>query len=124
MFIVSDKQFAELIDEAFESLPRAHRKAVKNVALVYADDPTPEQREQLRLQCNETLYGLYEGVPLTRRQGATYNYPPDKITIFKGPMQNEATSLGDLREKVHHTVWHEVAHYFGLNHEDIHRLER
>jgi predicted Zn-dependent protease with MMP-like domain len=72
--------------------------------------------------CHQTLYGLYEGVPLPQRQGMTH-YGPDKITIFKGPMQEDAESLDDLREMVRHTLWHEVAHYFGLNHDQIHELE-
>jgi predicted Zn-dependent protease with MMP-like domain len=122
MFHVPEDQFADLIDQSFDTLPAAHRKAVQNVAIVYADEPTPNQREQLQLACNETLYGLYEGVPLARRQGVT-GYPPDKITIFKGPMQADATSLADLRTKIHHTLWHEIAHYFGLNHAQIHKLE-
>ncbi|HKU18579.1 MAG TPA: metallopeptidase family protein [Candidatus Saccharimonadales bacterium] len=120
---ISDEQFAALIDEAFEHLPAAHRRAVKNVAIVYADEPTPGQREQLRLQCNQTLYGLYEGVPLARRQGIT-SYPPDKITIFKLPLLRASGNEPELREHIRHTVWHEVAHYFGLNHEQIHRLEQ
>jgi len=123
MFTISDEAFADLIDQSFDELPKEHRKAVKNVAIVYAEDPTEDQREQLRLACNQTLYGLYEGVPLARRQGVTA-YPPDKITIFKGPLQRDAVDYADLRRKVHHTLWHEVAHYFGLNHTQIHELER
>ncbi|HSW98617.1 MAG TPA: metallopeptidase family protein [Candidatus Saccharimonadales bacterium] len=123
MFTVSDDEFADLIDQAFGQLPKAHRQAVKNVAIVYADDPTPAQRRQLRLACNQTLYGLYEGVPLARRQGLT-NLPPDKITIFKGPMERDAADLASLRQEIHHTLWHEVAHYFGLDHAAIHRLEQ
>ena len=119
---MTDEQFADLIDAAFERLPKAHRQAVKNVAMVYADEPTEAQREQLKLQCNQTLYGLYEGVPLTRRQGAT-NYGPDKITIFKGPILRGAQNLAEAQERVNRTVWHEAAHYFGLNHEQIHHLE-
>lgn len=122
MFSVSDDEFADLIEQSFGTLSKAHRKAVKNVAVVYADEPTPDQREQLRLACNETLYGLYEGVPLARRQGIT-SYPPDKITIFKYPMEHDAQSMDDLRAKIHHTLWHEIAHYFGLNHDQIHKLE-
>jgi predicted Zn-dependent protease with MMP-like domain len=123
MFIVSDDEFSDLIDQSFDALPKEHRKAVKNVAIVYADEPTENQRDQLRLACNETLYGLYEGTPLSRRQGVTH-YPPDKITIFKGPMQRDSEGLADLRAKIHHTLWHEIAHYFGLNHDQIHKLER
>jgi predicted Zn-dependent protease with MMP-like domain len=124
MFQISDEEFADLIDQSFDRLPDAHRKAVQNVAIVYADEPTENQREQLQLACNETLYGLYEGVPLAQRQGITNHYPPDKITIFKGPMQEAAESLDDLRREIHHTLWHEIAHYFGLNHDQIHKLEQ
>ncbi|HSX00318.1 MAG TPA: metallopeptidase family protein [Patescibacteria group bacterium] len=122
MFTVTDDEFADLIEQSFDTLPKAHRKAVKNVAIIYADEPTPEQRERLQLACYETLYGLYEGIPLSRRQGVT-TYPPDKITIFKHPMEQDAQSLEDLRTQIHHTLWHEIAHYFGLNHNQIHKLE-
>jgi len=123
MLVVSDDQFAEIIADAMEELPRTHMDAVKNVAIVYADEPTPQQREELRLQCHETLFGLYEGVPLTRRGGMTH-YPPDKITIFKHPMLAYVSTLAELKQQVKHTVWHEVAHYFGLDHDQIHALEQ
>src|SRR5689334_19872026 len=108
MLEISDEEFSELIDEAFDTLPSVHRDAVKNVAIVYADEPTPTQREELRLTCNQTLFGLYEGVPLTRRNGGT-GFPPDKITIFKNPMLNYVHDLAGLKEQIRHTVWHEVA---------------
>lgn len=120
---VSDEQFADMIAAAFERLPKVHRDAVKNVAILYADEPTPEQREQLQLRHNQTLFGLYEGTPLPRRQGQT-SYMPDKITLFKLPMLAAVDSLSQLREQIGHTLWHEVAHYFGLDHDRIHELER
>ena len=119
---VSDEVFEQMIEEAFDALPKAHRGSVQNVALVYADEPTPKQRQELRLQCNETLFGLYEGVPLTRRNGGT-GFPPDKITIFKNPMLAYVHNMVELKEQIRHTLWHEVAHYFGLNHDQIHKLE-
>ena len=123
MIEVTDDQFAEMIADAMEELPSEHMKAVRNVAFVYADDPTPAQREEVKLQCHETLFGLYEGVPLARRGGMTA-FPPDKITIFKNPMMHYVDNLTDLKKQIKHTVWHEVAHYFGLNHDQIHALER
>jgi predicted Zn-dependent protease with MMP-like domain len=119
---VSDDQFDEIIAKAFDSLPKTHRKAIKNVAIVYADEPTEMQREELKLMGNQSLYGLYEGVPLAARGGRT-NLPPDKITIFKNPMLHSVNNIEELREQVRHTLWHEVAHYFGLNHRQIHELE-
>lgn len=122
MIHVTDEQFAEFIDDAIESLPKVHRTSIDNVAIVYADEPTPEQREQQGLNEYQTLFGLYEGVPLAQRNGST-SFGPDKITIFKLPMEAQSETLADLKEHVRHTVWHEVAHYFGLDHEQIHALE-
>ncbi len=122
MILVSDEVFEQLVDEAIASLPRDHVRAVENVAFVYADEPTPEQRVQLQLRHDQTLFGLYEGVPLARRNGVT-SYGPDKITIFKGPISSSVETLDALREQIRHTVWHEVAHYFGLDHEQISSLE-
>lgn len=122
MFTIDDEAFAALIAEVMDELPRAHMAAVKNVAIVYADEPTPEQREQLRLRDDQNLFGLYEGVPLTKRGGMT-NFAPDKITIFKNPAIEHAQSYTQLRAQIKHTVWHEIAHYFGLDHPAIYRLE-
>jgi len=110
------------MDDLIKTHP-THMQAIKNLAIVYADEPTEQQREELALMDNETLFGLYEGVPLARRQGAIDNYPPDKITIFKNPMLHYVNSIQQLEEEVRHTLWHEVAHYFGLDHDRIHELE-
>lgn len=122
MYTVSNEQFSDMVANALASLPKDHRDAIKNVAVVYADEPTEEQRIKLALRNDQTLFGLYEGVPLPQRQGMT-SYGPDKITIFKFPMEMASNYEADLKEHVHHTVWHEVAHYFGLNHQQIHELE-
>lgn len=122
MFDVSDEQFSSLIAEVMDELPRSHMKAVKNVAIVYADEPTEEQRVQLALRHDQSLFGLYEGVPLAKRQGST-NFPPDKITIFKYPILQAVSSYAELRAQVKHTLWHELAHYFGLDHPAIHEIE-
>lgn len=124
MLEVSDEQFDQMISKALDSLPKTHMGALKNVAIVYEDEPTEQQRIDLQLQCHQTLFGLYEGVPLTRRNGGTHNYPPDKITIFKNPMLYHVSSLYELEAQIRHTLWHEVAHYFGLDHDQIHKLER
>ncbi|HKR81721.1 MAG TPA: metallopeptidase family protein [Candidatus Saccharimonadales bacterium] len=123
MITVTDDEFSALIADALERLPRQHRSAIKNVAIVYEDEPSPEQRERLKLACNQTLFGLYEGVPLPQRMGVT-GYGPDKITIFKRPLTASVDSLPALRKEIYHTLWHEVAHYFGLNHTRIHELEQ
>jgi predicted Zn-dependent protease with MMP-like domain len=122
MIAISDEQFQALIDAAFDKLPKTHRDNIKNVAILYADEPTPEQRVKLELRHDQTLLGLYEGVPLSQRQGST-QLLPDKITLFKGPLTRMVGTEGELQQEIYHTLWHEIAHYYGLNHTDIYKLE-
>lgn len=122
MIEVSGDQFAALIAQAMDELPREHMDAVKNVAVVWDDEPSDAQRERSQLRDNQTLLGVYEGVPLAFRQGRT-DYPPSKITLYRGPISRSVNTEGELKEQVKHTIWHELAHYFGLNHQQIHDLE-
>jgi predicted Zn-dependent protease with MMP-like domain len=122
MIQVSDEEFQRLIDQALTELPGEHVKNIKNVAILYEDVPTPEQREKLRLGGNQTLLGLYEGTPLSRRQGMTRLFP-DKITLFKIPLCHHADTEDGLKEQIKHTLWHEIAHYYGLDHDRIRELE-
>jgi predicted Zn-dependent protease with MMP-like domain len=123
MIEVSDEQFEELINQAFDVLPAEHRNNVRNVALLHADEPTPEQRVKLELRHDQTLLGLYEGVPLSQRQGVTHIFP-DRITLFKWPLCSRVDTIEALREEIYHTLWHEIAHYYGLDHSQIHSLEQ
>jgi predicted Zn-dependent protease with MMP-like domain len=120
---ITDESFHKLIDRAFDSLPKVHRDRVKNVAIVTADEPSEKQRIDLKLHCNQTLLGLYSGVPLPQRQGRE-PMVPDVITLFKLPLLAESTSEASLYENIRHTLWHEVAHYYGLDHDQIHKLEK
>jgi predicted Zn-dependent protease with MMP-like domain len=120
---VSDEQFQDLIDKAFESLPKLHRDRVQNVAILFADVPSPEQRRELELRHDQTLLGLYQGVPLSQRQGRPSLYP-DRITLFKYPLLMQAHDGKGLFEAIRHTLWHEIAHYYGLNHDKIRELEQ
>jgi predicted Zn-dependent protease with MMP-like domain len=113
-----------MIGQAMDELPEQYITGLKNVVVTYEDEPSAEQREKLKLNCHQTLFGLYEGIPLTKR-GAGYNLVlPDKITIFKNPMLHAVHDMGALKAQVKHTLWHEIAHYFGLDHDRIHELER
>jgi predicted Zn-dependent protease with MMP-like domain len=120
---ISEALFDQLVSDALASLPGEHAKNIKNVALVTQDEPTPEQRVELHLRDDQTLFGLYQGLPLSQRQGITRTLP-DKITIFKGPIERSVHTLLGLKEQIRHTLWHEIGHYYGLNHDQIHHLEK
>lgn len=123
MVELTDKEFEQIIGEAMDTLPERFLEHVKNVAITWADDPTPEQRVKQRLRPNQTLFGLYEGIPMTRR-GDNYNLVlPDKITIFKNPILHFAQDVAQVKQQVKHTLWHEIAHHYGLDHDRIHELE-
>jgi predicted Zn-dependent protease with MMP-like domain len=123
MLNINAQEFESLVSEGIDAIPPLYQGYLKNVAFLIEDDPSPEQRIKLNLYPNETLFGLYEGVPLPQRNGMD-KLLPDKITVFKNPMLAVSNSSAELKELLRHTIWHEVAHYYGLNHKRIHELER
>lgn len=123
MVQISNEEFHKLINEALESLPGEHVRNIENVALLYEDEPTPQQREEASIRSDQTLLGLYEGVPLSQRQGTTRLFP-DKITLFKGPLTRRSNTIQQLKEDIRHTLWHEIGHYYGLDHQHIYKLEK
>jgi predicted Zn-dependent protease with MMP-like domain len=122
MWHVTDDEFQALINEALQSLPGQHAPNIKNIAILYDEDPTLQQRQELKLRNDQTLFGLYEGVPLPKRQGMQSQLP-DRITLFKGPLERSVNTLAALKEQIRHTLWHEIAHYYGLDHTNISHLE-
>jgi len=124
MLQITDEQFEKLIGAALDELPKKYvEPLLQNVAVTWQDEPSPEQREQLKLRHNQTLFGLYEGLPLPQRYSGYTKITPDKITIFKDPICAVSNTPQELKEQIKHTVWHEMAHYFGLDHPRIHELE-
>jgi len=121
---ISDEQFDAIISQAMDELPQEYIQRLDNVLITYEDEPTQDQRTKLQLRCDQTLFGLYEGVPLTKRGNGYTFVLPDKITIFKLPILSHSHDLPSFKAQVKHTLWHEIAHYFGLDHDRIHHLER
>lgn len=119
---LSEQEFEEYLSQAIDAIPKPYDSHLQNVAFILEDYPTQEQRVRLNLYPNETLFGLYEGVPLPARNG-TLKLLPDKITIFKHPLLAASRGKDELRDRIARTVWHEVAHYYGLDHKRIHELE-
>jgi predicted Zn-dependent protease with MMP-like domain len=111
----SDDQFEQWVAEAIESLPAELRSAMSNVAIVVEDEPPPGQ----------PLLGLYQGLPLTRRGSSYGAVPPDKITIFRVPLERfYGGDPGRLRLEVRRVVLHEIAHHFGIGDDRLRELGR
>ena len=121
---LSDDEFDRLISQAMDELPQEYIKGLHNVAILYADDPDEYQIKKSGLREGNILLGLYEGIPLTKR-GSNYTFVlPDKITLFKNSILMVVRTPAELFEQIKRTLWHEIAHYYGLDHERIHSLER
>ena len=123
MIELTDEAFEAIIADALDTLPERYLNHVNNVAIVWEKEPTPAQREKLKLRGDQSLYGLYEGIPLTQRNNNYSMVLPDKITIFKNPTLYFAHSIEDVKKQVKNTLWHEIAHHYGLGHDRIHELE-
>jgi predicted Zn-dependent protease with MMP-like domain len=111
---VDEAEFEDVVDAAIADLPDDLRDATSNVELVVEDEPPPGM----------PLFGLYQGVPLTRRTSA-YAALPDKISIYRGPLVRRYG--GDpqaLRRMIRRVVLHEIAHHFGISDERLHELDR
>jgi predicted Zn-dependent protease with MMP-like domain len=112
--------FYELVERALERLPPELSELLDNVAIVVDDWPdysTPLVNDDY----GDTLYGLYEGVPLTERGAGYYGMLPDKITIFRGPLERDFRRA-ELEEQIRITVVHEIAHHFGIEEERLEEL--
>jgi len=115
----SQAEFEELVAEALDELPDQIQRWLDNVAIVVAQDPTPDQLRSAGLGRGRLLFGLYQGVPKTRR-GVTYGESlPDKIVIFQHPIERLCHTREDVRNQVRRTVLHEVGHHFGLDEKEL-----
>jgi predicted Zn-dependent protease with MMP-like domain len=117
---MDEARFRKLVGEAIDSLPSEFAKKLNNVAVVVEDTPTVQQLRKLRLSPREFLFGLYEGIPQTKR-GSYSGVLPDKITIFKNSIEKVARSDEEIKAQVRATVIHEIGHHFGLSDEDLRR---
>ena len=120
---LTDERFDRLITRAMDELPQEYIRGLQNVAIVMADEPSDVQVEKLKLRHDSLLLGLYEGVPRTLRTGNEAGLLPDKITLFKYPILAVSHDETSLFEQIKRTLWHEIAHYYGLDHGRIEELE-
>ena len=113
--------FEDLVDEALAEIPEPFSRALDEVAIVIDDEPSPQQRRDSHLRPGETLYGLYEGVPRTD-WGADLVPVPNKITLFRLPLEEDYPDLDDLADEVRITVLHELAHHLGIDDDRLDEL--
>ena len=120
------EEFEKLVAEGFERLPGWVQGKVSNIALLIEDEPSDEDRELQGLTDDETLLGLYKGIPLSER-GVHYGEGfvlPDTITLYRLPILDAAEEDGlDARDVVADTIWHEFAHHFGIDEDGVRSLE-
>lgn len=120
------EEFERHVAEGFERLPEWVRKKIKNVALLVEDEPSEEVRKREGLREDETLLGYYQGIPLSARGeqygvGATM---PDTITLYLAPILEAAEEDGtDVRDVIAETIWHEFAHHFGMDEDEVRMRE-
>jgi len=117
-----DASFEELVAEALAELPPEIQEWLDNVAVVVEDRPSLALLREMGVPPGQTLFGLYQGVPLTERTTGYNLVPPDKITIFREPIEAYSRSPEEVRELVKHVVVHELAHHFGIDDERLWEL--
>ena len=124
---INPKEFEALVsDIGFSSVPEKFRGLISNVALIIEDDVSLALRREMKLPDNETLLGLYRGIPLAAR-GDGYGIGgrlPDTIALYRIPIIEASIEDGiSVRQMIEETIWHEVAHHFGLNEEEVRKRE-
>jgi len=123
---MTPESFESLVAEiGFSPVPEKFRALIKNVALCVEEDVSQETRHDMELPSDETLLGLYRGIPLSARGdhygGGTL---PDTITIYQTPIERAAREDGiSVRQVIEETIWHEVAHHFGLDENEVRKRE-
>ena len=120
---MTKQRFQRLVEEALEDIPPRFRREMKNVAVVVEDEPSPEILEEMEIEPDDTLFGLYQGTPLPERGWAFGNALPDRISIYQRPIEEACEDDEEIRTCVAETVIHEFGHYFGMSEDEIEEIE-
>jgi predicted Zn-dependent protease with MMP-like domain len=117
------ERFEEIVGRVISGLPEEFGELMDNVDIIVEDWPSSSQLKKLKLKSRYDLLGLYEGTPRTDR-GQNYNLVlPDKITIFRGPLESQCRSQKELKLEIARTVKHEIAHFFGIDDDRLDEIE-
>lgn len=117
-------EFESVVARALQTLPRRFKTKMNNIAVVVEDWADPETLKEMEIEPPDTLYGLYRGVDLTHRDSSYGNVLPDTITIYQGPIEEDASDEHEMVELIRDVVIHEVGHYFGLDDEAMAEIEQ
>ena len=120
---MTHSEFEALVERALRTLPRRFKEKIANVAIVVEDWADPETLRDVGIEPPDTLYGLYRGIDLTRRDTSYGNVLPDTIHIYQGPIEEDCADREDMAELVREVVTHEVGHYFGLDDDTMESIE-
>ncbi len=116
--------FEQLVREAICTLPEYARGVMENVAFVIEGEARRRKTNEIGIRVDEVLFGLYEGVPKTKRGAGYFGVLPDKITIFQKPIEEASGRNEDkLKKLIYEVVWHEIGHHLGFNEKEIRVLE-
>ena len=118
------ESFKWLVTKAVDSLPDEFHAKLENIDVVVEDQPTPGQLAEVGLKRGQTLLGLYQGVPLTKRSRHYGLVVPDKITIFQKPIEAECGYDAEITSEIQSVVRHEIAHHFGISDTRLRQLEK
>jgi predicted Zn-dependent protease with MMP-like domain len=121
---VTHAEFEALVERALRRLPRQFKDKITNVAVVVEDWADDETLQELGIEPPDTLYGLYRGTDLTRRDSSYGNVLPDTIHIYQGPIEEDCADSEEMADLVLDTVIHEIGHYFGLDDDTMEGIEQ
>jgi len=117
------EKFETLVVEAIDNLPLEFRNKLENVDVIVEDWPTSRQLKEVKLSHRSQLLGLYQGVPQTNRGRGYGLVPPDKISIFRKPIEGQCHSNEEIGVKITEVVCHEIAHHFGIDEKTLRSIE-
>ena len=119
---MDDAEFEREAVAALERLPKKFRRLLQNVEIVVEKNPSKRMLREMGFDPGEALYGIYEGTPLSERSFFDPPALPDRITLFSAPLKEDFSDPDELRRQIRYTVVHEVAHFFGMDDDEIEDL--
>jgi predicted Zn-dependent protease with MMP-like domain len=117
------RRFEQLLDQALASMPREFQELLDNVAIFIDDHPSRALMRDLGMSPDDTLLGLYEGIPQIERTSSYDLVPPDRITLFQRSIEESCDTDAEVAEQIRRTILHEVGHHFGIDDERLDEIE-